>query len=92
MLKGTGIVKPVDSMGRIVLPKEIRRHLDVDSGLDHVEFFLEDNSIVLKKYKPACFFCNSFDNLVYHMDKRVCKVCIDKLQTLKEITPDDTED
>ncbi len=92
MLKGTGLVKPIDSMGRLILPKEIRRHLEVDSGKDHVEFFLDDNSIVIKKYKPACFFCNELDNLVYYKDKRVCKWCIDRLQSLKEETPDDTED
>ena len=92
MLKGTGLVKGIDSSGRFVLPKELRHHLELDSGYDNIEFFLDDNSIVLKKFKPVCFFCNSFDNLVHYCDKRVCKVCIDKLQTLKEITHDDTEE
>ena len=50
-LKSTGIVRKADSLGRIVLPIELRRTLGI-SERDSMEIFVEGNSIVLKKYEP----------------------------------------
>ena len=55
-MKSTGIVRKVDQLGRIVLPKELRRTYKLDVG-DEIEIFTEENMVVLKKYEPACIFC-----------------------------------
>ena len=54
-LKSTGIVRPVDNLGRIVLPIELRRVLDIDKDAA-LEVYVDNDSIVLKKYQPACIF------------------------------------
>jgi len=50
-IKSTGIVRKVDELGRIVLPIELRRTLDI-SERDTMEIFVDGSSIVLKKYVP----------------------------------------
>ena len=61
-MKSTGIVRGIDSLGRIVLPKELRTsmHLDTDTKL---EIFVDGDAIVLKKYRPSgsCDFCGEVD-------------------------------
>lgn len=55
-MKNTGIVKKIDTLGRIVIPKELRKVLDIEI-LDDLEIFTEDNEIIiLQKYTPkmAC--------------------------------------
>lgn len=79
-MKSTGVVRKVDELGRIVLPIEIRKTLDINQR-DSVEIFTDGDSIILKKYQPACVFCNRVDNVVYFKEKRVCSEC---LETLKE--------
>lgn len=58
MMKSTGIVRKVDELGRIVLPVECRRVMEIEDK-DALEVFVEDNTIILKKYEPACIFCGS---------------------------------
>ena len=57
-MKSTGIIRKVDELGRIVLPIELRRTLDIDDN-DSLEIFIEENTIILKKYQPACIFCGN---------------------------------
>ncbi len=80
-MKATGIVRKVDSLGRIVLPVELRRTLDIDLKSD-LEIFVEGEQIVLKKYSPNCIFCGSRENLVDFADKNVCAECAKKLGAL----------
>ena len=49
-MKATGIVRKMDNLGRIVIPKETRRNLQVDSG-DVLEIFVEEDAIILQKYQ-----------------------------------------
>ncbi len=62
-MKSTGIVRKVDELGRIVLPIELRRTLDI-AEKDCLEIYMDGESIVLKKYQPACIFCDEADG--YH--------------------------
>ena len=78
-MKATGIVRNIDELGRIVVPKEMRTKMDILCG-DPVEIFVEDDQIILKKYQPCCIFCKSTKNNVIFNDKRVCKSCIEKLK------------
>ena len=78
-MKSTGIVRKVDELGRIVLPIELRRTLNI-SIKDPVEIFVNSNNeIILQKYEPACIFCGSADNVVTYKDRYVCRECIEKL-------------
>lgn len=54
-MKATGIVRKVDELGRIVLPIELRRTLDIEIK-DPIEIFVDGDYILLKKYEPACIF------------------------------------
>ena len=61
-MKSIGMVRPVDEMGRIVLPKELRRQFNIEDGEDSVEVFVDGDKIILKKYAPACIFCGDVEN------------------------------
>ncbi len=50
-MKTTGIIRRIDDLGRIVIPKEIRRNLRINNG-DSLEVFVDDDTIILKKYSP----------------------------------------
>lgn len=78
-MKSTGIVRKVDELGRIVLPIELRRTLDI-ALRDPLEIYVEGESIVLKKYNPSCIFCGSKENIFVYHEKNVCGNCIDDLK------------
>ena len=78
-MKATGIVRRIDDLGRVVIPKEIRRTMRIREG-DPLEIFLDGDHIVLQKYQPACTFCQSSDNIVYFQGKRVCAACLAKIK------------
>lgn len=75
-MKSTGMVRPIDVAGRIVLPKELRKVMSLDSENASVEIFVEGDNIILRKYKPACIFCNSLDNVVERNGIKVCSECV----------------
>lgn len=78
-MKSTGIVRIVDSMGRFVIPMELRRTLDIEDNKDALEVFVEDDKIILRKYSPSCIFCKSLDDIVEYNEKKICKECVEKL-------------
>lgn len=73
-MKSTGIVRRVDELGRIVLPIELRRNLDI-AERDELEIYVEDDRIVLQKFEPSCVFCASSYGLVSYRGKNVCREC-----------------
>ncbi|MGI6264622.1 MAG: AbrB/MazE/SpoVT family DNA-binding domain-containing protein [Acutalibacteraceae bacterium] len=73
-MKSTGIVRQIDSLGRLVLPKELCRTLEINSK-DPLEIFVEDNTIVLKKYQPACIFCGNARDVTTYKGKNICPAC-----------------
>ena len=80
-MKSTGMVRDIDKVGRIVIPKEIRNSFRIKEG-DPLEIFTDNNRIILQKYEPACMFCGSAEDVVEFGDKRICKKCIDKIKNL----------
>ena len=78
-MKATGIVRKVDELGRIVLPIELRRTLDINIK-DPLEIFVDDEYIILKKYTPACIFCGSATNVVNYKGRNICPECIAHMQ------------
>ena len=77
-MKSTGIIRKVDDLGRIVLPIELRRTLDI-AERDDLEIFMESGRIVLQKYEPSCIFCESAQNLMEYRGKNVCQACIRRM-------------
>ncbi len=77
-MKSTGIVRKVDELGRIVLPIELRRTLNIEEK-DALEIYVDENTIMLKKYEPACIFCGSADNVTEFKGKNICEHCLKEL-------------
>ena len=77
-MKSTGIVRKIDELGRIVLPIEMRRTLGIGEK-DSLEIFIDGETVVLKKYSPACIFCGSAKNNFDYKGKRVCGDCLANL-------------
>ena len=80
-MKATGIVRKMDRLGRVVIPIELRKVLDINVD-DPIEIFMDGETIVLKKYSPACYFCDSADNLVTFGGRKICRSCISKLDAI----------
>ena len=77
-MKSTGIVRKVDELGRIVLPIELRRTLDI-AERDALEIYVDGTSIVLKKHECSCVFCGSSEKITVFKDRNVCQSCIKEL-------------
>ena len=80
-MKTTGMIRQLDALGRVVLPIELRRTLDINTR-DMLEILVEGNSIILRKYEPNCLFCGSSSGLTPYKDKQICKRCLSELKTL----------
>ena len=77
-MKSTGIVRKVDELGRIVLPIELRRTLNINEK-DSLEISVENDKIVLQKYEPACIFCGNTENITEFKGKNLCTECVKEI-------------
>ncbi|MGG1879096.1 AbrB/MazE/SpoVT family DNA-binding domain-containing protein [Paenibacillus cisolokensis] len=87
-MKATGIVRRIDDLGRVVIPKELRRTMGIDEG-DPVEFFTNDGrQVVVRKYQPGCHVCgNSDHDLHLFHGQQICSKCVSETRKYaKEIT------
>lgn len=75
------MVRTIDGLGRITLPIEIRRMLDINTG-DGVEMFSDKDRIILQKYAPSCLFCGEADNIVTYKEKKICKACLEEMKKI----------
>ena len=78
-MKSTGVVRKLDKLGRIVIPIEMRKTLDINLQ-DPLEIFSEGNNIILRKYAPGCVFCGEVNNTIQYKGKLVCQNCVNQLQ------------
>jgi transcriptional pleiotropic regulator of transition state genes len=78
-MKSTGIVRKVDELGRIVIPIELRRTLDINIK-DSLEIFVDGSYVVLKKYEPACIFCGNAKDVFNYKGKNICPECLTDLK------------
>ena len=85
-MKSTGIVRRVDELGRIVLPIEMRRTLDI-AERDSLEIYVDGSSVILKKYAPSCIFCNEDTGIHAFHGKNICANCLAELRRLAEPEP-----
>jgi AbrB family transcriptional regulator, transcriptional pleiotropic regulator of transition state genes len=78
-MKATGVVRKLDHLGRIVIPIALRRNYGMNIK-DAVEIYTEGDSIVLKKYIPACVFCGKNENVEDYKGKKICDGCMGELK------------
>ena len=79
-MKSTGIVRKVDELGRVVIPIELRRTLNINEK-DALEIYVDNDRIILKKYEPtcACVFCGNADNVTQFRGKNICADCLKEM-------------
>ncbi|KAB3531816.1 AbrB/MazE/SpoVT family DNA-binding domain-containing protein [Alkaliphilus serpentinus] len=77
-MKSTGIVRKVDELGRVVLPIELRRTLNI-AEKDALEIYVDGESVILKKYEPACIFCGNAKDVKNFKTKNICKDCLSEM-------------
>ena len=82
-MKSTGIVRKMDNLGRIVIPIELRRTLEI-AERDSVEIYVEDDRIILKKYEPACIFCGDANDVIHYKGKNICHKCLQAMAQAHE--------
>ena len=80
-MKSTGIVRKVDELGRIVLPIEMRRTLDI-AERDSLEIYVDGSSVILKKFSASCVFCDGTKDIQSFHGKNVCPRCLSELRSL----------
>ncbi|WP_026486387.1 AbrB/MazE/SpoVT family DNA-binding domain-containing protein [Caldanaerobius polysaccharolyticus] len=78
-MKSTGVVRRVDELGRVVLPIELRRTMNINEK-DALEIYVDGDSIILKKYEPACIFCGDAKGVINYKGKNICPSCIEELK------------
>ncbi|MBE6067965.1 MAG: AbrB/MazE/SpoVT family DNA-binding domain-containing protein [Clostridium lundense] len=79
-MKATGIVRKVDSLGRVVIPREITKTHNIKLNETSLEIYVDGDQIILKKYQPSCIFCHEAKVIVEFKGKNVCKKCIKELK------------
>lgn len=85
-MKPCGVIRRIDELGRIVLPSDVRKALDLKSGTDRVEIFADGESIVLKKYRASCIFCGEFENTVEFKGQKVCASCAGRINEILKLS------
>ena len=83
-MKSIGIVRKVDELGRIVLPKELRTQFEI-AERDALEIYTDEDKIILKKYEPSCIFCGDANGVASFKGKNICPKCA---RELVEVTKD----
>ena len=78
-MKSLGILRPIDKLGRIVIPTSLRKSLNLNTD-DPMEIYVDGSSIILKKYEPTCVFCGDAKNITVYKGKNVCANCIKELK------------
>ncbi len=80
-MRNTGIVRNLDNLGRIVIPKEMRRVLDI-AVKDPIEILIQDETIILRKYEPADIFNGDKEDLIDYCGKKVSRNTIKEMAQL----------
>lgn len=84
-MKSTGIVRKIDDLGRMVIPIELRKTMNIDKK-DPMEIYVDEEKIILKKYEPACIFCGNADETVEFKGKTICKDCLEQMTSVSKET------
>lgn len=82
-MKSTGVVRKIDDLGRVVIPKELRKTLELNPQ-DALEIFVDGNRIILSKYVPGCIFCTELSDLIEFGGKKICEGCLEEMNQIKK--------
>jgi AbrB family transcriptional regulator, transcriptional pleiotropic regulator of transition state genes len=82
MMKPAGVVRKVDQLGRIVLPKSLRKRYLMNEG-DPVEILVQGDHIILERYRPKCVFCGNMDQVSDFKERHICGACLEEMNELK---------
>ena len=77
-MKSTGITRAVDDLGRIVIPKELRRNLGISEGTP-LEIYTDADRIVLKRYISGCLFCGKTEDVKEIHGIKICRKCAESM-------------
>ena len=77
-MSSIGMTRRIDALGRIVVPAELRRVLEIGVG-DLLDIRVENGHVVLAKVEKACIFCGADESLRPYRDKVVCDGCVERL-------------
>jgi transcriptional pleiotropic regulator of transition state genes len=80
-LKPVGIVRKVDQLGRVVLPKSLRKRYQMNEG-EPVEILVQGDHIMLEKYRPKCVFCSSPEKVMEYKEKHICASCMEEMSQM----------
>lgn len=80
-MKNTGMTRAIDEVGRIVIPNEIRKSLNIKPK-DELDISIDNDKIILKKIQPNCIFCNCTQGLSSFKGNNICPDCIKKISQL----------
>ncbi len=81
-MKLTGMERPVDVLGRVVIPREIRKRLQIEDGKDSFDIFFENDAIILRKHQEKCFLCGAEGDLKEFKDHVICSSCLAEIKEL----------
>jgi transcriptional pleiotropic regulator of transition state genes len=79
-MKATGIVRNIDGLGRITVPKEIRTQLGIEDDTP-LEMYVDEGGLYFKVYRTKCVFCGGLAKTDL-FGQKVCDNCIAKVKEL----------
>lgn len=82
-MKPAGVVRKVDQLGRIVLPKSLRKRYQMNEG-DPVEILVQGDHIILERYRPRCVFCGSMDEVREFKERHLCVTCMTEMASIRK--------
>lgn len=80
-MRATGVTRRLDKLGRITLPMELRRNLEIGNN-DLLEIYVDGGSVVLRKKECACMLCGQDRNILEFKSKLLCRNCLKDLRAL----------
>jgi AbrB family transcriptional regulator, transcriptional pleiotropic regulator of transition state genes len=82
VMRPAGVVRKVDQLGRIVLPKSLRKRYRMNEG-DPVEILVQGDHILLERYRPRCVFCGEVEHVTEYMEKHICRTCMSDMSSIR---------
>lgn len=79
MKTNTGIIRRLDDLRRIVIPKEFRKILEINQR-DYIEISMQGDLVILNKYQNKCVFCGKVNPGITFEGKKICNTCIENLK------------
>lgn len=80
-MRPAGVVRKVDQLGRIVLPKSLRKRYRMNEG-DPVEILVSGDHILLERYRPKCVFCGEMNGVTEYREKHICVECLREMNMI----------